>query len=275
MKKLLVFAALFVVVLNSCSKDDDQAEAPENILAKTVTKEDGSSDSLVTTFSYDSQNRLVSENTDGDDFSSSRTFTRDNNGRVTRQTDTESQTGTASETSVIDFVYLAASGPTVKNGLELFTLDQGLDIRDSIAYAYAGNKVSKTEHYWKVPSVPTFPPTIVEFWEYQYDSRGNMTEARYFADVSTDLSGATLQATLRFQYDDKPSPFYTNDDALAEEVFNQYVSPNNPTKLDILIPGEPQESVTITYEYRSDGRPTKSTTVGGGITQITTFTYRR
>lgn len=275
MKKLLVLAVVFVTVLQACKKNNDDAEAPENILARTVTKEDGSADSSVTEYTYDSQNRLLSENFDGD-VNSIRTLTRDNNGRVTKQTDTESQPGTASETTVIDFIYQATSGPTVRNGIEVFDLDASITIRDSIAFNYSGNKVSRTTHYWTVPSIPSFPPTEVEIWEYQYDSRGNMREARYFVDTSSTLSGPTLLATLTFQYDDKVNPLYTNDDALAEEVFNQYVSPNNVTSLAITspIPGN-DATITVSYEYRADGRPTRSTTSVSGSSSTTTYTYRR
>jgi hypothetical protein len=85
-----------------------------------------------------------------------------------------------------------------------------------------------------------------------------------------------LLYTVTFTYDDKINPIYSKDDALVEYFGNQYVSPNNVTGLTFTSTTSPSSNFTaaVTYEYRSDGRPTKSTTTVLGSSSVSTYTYR-
>lgn len=268
MKKVFLPAIMFLALIASCKKED--APAPQNLLDKVVTKE--GTDSVVTTYTYDAQNRFVNESTN--DPVNSETFTmaltRDNNGRVSKIT--ESEASSTPSSSATDFVYLGATDPKLRNG-KTFFVTSGVTINDSSAYEYNGSQVTRTNHYW---STTTVPYTLIEYYVFTYDTRGNVTSVKFY---QTDTPGSTnfdLLYTVTYTYDDKINPIYSKDDALTEYIGNQYVSPNNITSLtynDAVTPSN-NFTATVTYEYRSDGRPTKSTTTVGGASSVSTYSYK-
>jgi|GEM_PF-46064 len=66
--------------------------------------------------------------------------------------------------------------------------------------------------------------------------------------------------------DDKINLLYSNESALVEYVDNQYVSPNNVTRISYVATTPSNSfSVNFSYEYRADGRPTKSTASAGDL----------
>jgi hypothetical protein len=268
MKKVVLPAMMFLALIASCKKDD--APTSKNLLDKVVTKE--GTDSIVTTYTYDAQNRFVNES--ANDPINNETFTmaltRDNNGRVTKITETEASSTPGS--SATDFVYLGATESKLKNG-KTFFVQSGVTINDSSAYEYNGSQVSRTNHYWSTTVVPY---TLIEYYVYTYDARGNITSVKFY---QTDTPGSTnfqLLYTVTYTYDDKINPINSKDDALIEYIGNQYVSPNNVTSLAFTSTTSPSSNftATITYEYRSDGRPTKSTTTVAGSTSVSTYSYK-
>jgi hypothetical protein len=266
MKKALL-PIIFLALIFSCKKED--APAPQNILAKVVTKE--GTDSIVISYTYDAQNRFVGESTNDpiNKETFNRSLSRDNNGRVTKITDAEVSSTPGS--TFTDFVYLGTTDTKIRNGKSSF-LQSGQTIFDSIAYVYNGAQVARTNHYWSTASIPY---TLIEYYEYTYDARGNNTLVKYY---QTNASGTSfpLVYTASFTYDDKINPLYSKDDALVEYFGNQYISPNNITGITFNVPGSPSSNFigTITYEYRSDGRPTKSTTTISGTSSVSSYTYR-
>jgi hypothetical protein len=272
MRKLLLFATLFALIFASCKKDNS-ASQPKNLLDKVVSKQ--GADSTVTTYNYNSQNKYIGESaidvSGGTTSNNSRVITRDNLGRITKITDSEATPGTASTSTFTDYFYLGASDIKMKHGL--FTFPQGsTTIRDSAAYTYTGNFVSRVSHFW---STPTFPVTQIYYYEFKYDTKGNMTEFKSFSDNSPGSGNFQLQGTATFTYDDKINPLYTNDPALVEYVDNQYVSPNNVTRLNYVATNSANSfNLTVAYEYRSDGRPTKATASVAGFTSVSTYSYK-
>jgi hypothetical protein len=61
MKKFLLFSVVFTVLIGSCKKEESGSK-PQILLDKVVTKE--GTDSAVTSFTYNSQNKLTLESTD-------------------------------------------------------------------------------------------------------------------------------------------------------------------------------------------------------------------
>lgn len=270
MKKLIVLSGMFLVFFASCKKEDSGSK-PQNLLDKVVTKE--GADSAVTTYSYNSQNKLTGENTVDkiNDQNTARVIARDNLARITKVTDNESSPGTASSSTFTDYFYLSTTDTKLKNGL--FTFPQGtVTIRDSSAYTYTGTNVTKTAHFW---STPTFPVTLIYYYDYKYDTKGNMIEFKSFQDNVPGSGNFVLQGTATFTYDDKINPLYSPDAALTEYVDNQYVSPNNVKGINY-VAADPANnfSLGVTYEYRADGRPTKSTMTVFGFTSVSTYTYK-
>jgi hypothetical protein len=274
MRKILLFAAVFTVMIASCKKDDSGPK-PQNLLDKIVTKE--GSDSAVTTITYNSQNKITGESTDDkiNDYTSARVFARDNAGRITKITDNESSPGTATSSTFTDYFYLTAAETKLKNGLATFP--QGsVTVRDSSAYTYTGNNVTRISHFL---STPTFPVAQVYYYEFKYDTKGNLTELKSFFDNAPGTGNFQLGETITYTYDDKINPLYSPESALVESItdflYDRYVSPNNVVGLNY-VGSDPADnfSANFTYEYRADGRPTKSTLTVVGFTSVSTYSYK-
>jgi hypothetical protein len=274
MRKILLFATVFTLLIVSCKKEDSGSK-PQNLLDKVVTKE--GADSAVTTFTYNSQNKLTGESTDDkiSDLTSSRIISRDNSGRVTKITDNETKQGSASSSTFTDYFYPSAAEAKLRNGL--FSFPQGtVTIRDSSAYTYTGNNVTRISHFW---STPTFPVTQVYYYELKYDTKGNLTELKGYYDNTPGSGNFQLEETLTYTYDDKVNPLYSPDAALTESIieflYDRYVSPSNVKGLSY-VGTDPANnfSATFTYEYRADGRPTKSTLSVAGFTSVSTYSYK-
>jgi hypothetical protein len=261
MRNTLVISVFALLALSACKKDDAASKTP-NLLDRVVAKE--GTDSTVTVYGYDSQKRFITETSTGTGGSSSVSLVRDANGRITRVVEND-----GSNTYLTDYVYQGPSDRKVRNGVYKFS-NGGIQITDSIAFTY-GSKVNKTGHFYSAAGVPT---RQFYYYEYTYDSRGNMSSAKVYQDGS-GAGTLTLQGTITFQYDDKINPIYSNDDALVEFIGSQYTSPNNITQV-IAVGTDPANnfSATIIYEYRSDGRPTQATTVSLGSRTVATYTYK-
>jgi hypothetical protein len=90
------------------------------------------------------------------------------------------------------------------------------------------------------------------------------------ASCKKEESGSKPQNFL-----DKVNPLYFNEGALVEHVDNQYVSPSNVTRISY-VASNPVNSFTanVAYEFRADGRPTKSTISVGGFSSVSTYSYK-
>jgi hypothetical protein len=271
MRNALVLFLLVALILPSCKKDDNGSKEPTQ-LVKIVTKQ--GSDSTVAEYTFDSQGRFVQERTTETAGTSTDVTTlsldRDANGRATRVL--ESATGSDPYTYQTDYVYLNPTDKKIRNGIFKFDfLGTGtpLQVTDSIAFTYA-TKVSKTNHYYSATGVPL---TQAYYYEYSYDGNGNVTQAKAYQPNSAGVIG--LAFTVNFEYDTKTSPVYFNDDVLVEYIGSQYTSPNNPTKVSV-VAADPADNFTANtvYEYRSDGRPSKSTTTANGNTFESVYTYK-
>jgi hypothetical protein len=257
---MVIFAGLF-----SCKKEDAPASST-NPLAKVVSK--AGSDSIVSEYSFDGAGRLAQEKISiADDFGEeiqTLSIVRDGSGKATRVV--YAYAGSDPSTEVTDYAY---NGSKVKHGIWNFDFN-GLTVKDSIAFTYA-NKVSKTAHYLSLLGTPA---TLGNYNEYTYDGRGNMTQAKLYSLFGSGSS--ELTATISFEYDTNINPWYSNDDVLVEYVGTQYISPNNVTKVTVAA-ADPSESYQIvnTYEYGSDKRPIKATSLYDGTTYQVTYTYKK
>jgi hypothetical protein len=97
-------------------------------------------------------------------------------------------------------------------------------------------------------------------------------EQRVFSD---DGSGIEEIQVVLTEYDSKSNPCNFDDDAYLEYGLGQYLSTNNPVKqtVDISIAGI-SYSGTVSYTYRSDGKPSKTSGSALGISFQSTYTYK-
>ena len=111
---------------------------------------------------------------------------------------------------------------------------------------------------------------------YTYDSKGNVTKEEYFN------SNALTSSITYENYDDKHTPYSVLKG--VPNVITGNLSQNNAGKMTysydsdgdgVIQPGESSDVTTYTYEYNSDGYPTKITeTDVDGDTDVTALTYQ-
>lgn len=220
---------------------------------------------------YDSNNRLakfiVSSSATGISQVSTYTITRDAQGRVSKiSQEIPGAGGGSSETM---YYYQSASSTKLKYGK--VTIGQaGFSITDSVAYEYTGNNLTKSSHYYSLDGVNY---ELFYYFSFKYDARGNVTEQRLFQD---DGFGLEELQVVTSQFDDKANPCNFNDDAFLEQGMGAFVSTNNAVRQTIRVLVDPPITLegSGTYEYRSDGKPSKSSGSLNGTPYNATFTYR-
>jgi hypothetical protein len=251
MKKHLLPLIFFIVLIASCKKDN-----VSNLLYKEVAKR--GTDSIVSTFWYDAQNRLSKKILEDsfEDQTYTLTIIRDNSGRVIKFMDDFVGTNPGSHTT--DFFYLSDTDTRIKYA-KLY--NDPFD--DSTVFEYSGNRVTGTKTYRSYGG----PFTPIGYREFLYDSRNNITIVKYY---EFDAAGTNIQliGEISSTYDDKINPFYSKDDAFIDFLEFPWPCPNNMTSRTR------SYKETITYEYRADGRPTKRTSLVNGRTTVYTYYYR-
>jgi hypothetical protein len=242
------------------------------LLIKVVTTGAQSSTQDLT---YDSKNRLskyaVSASGSGINTVSTYTITRDAEGRVTKIVqDIPASGGQPANSATTDFFYLAPGDKKLKHGIYVIAAGAGFAIRDSIAYQYTGNNVTKTSHYYSIDNGGTYD--LFNYSTFKYDARGNVIEQILFADLGGGFEETQVVTT---EFDSKPNPCNFDDDAFLEQGMSGFLPTNNAIKQTIRVD---IASTTITasgtYEYRSDGKPSKSNGNLMGAAYQAVFTYK-
>jgi len=278
MKNFFYPALCLTVIITSCAKEksfEGDGTGGVNFTDTLISKiETSGLENSVAEFSYDDKNKLIRQNTTiksivGNAINSYN-ITRDASGRVSRSVRDISGGGYAAQTHVTDFYYIGASDTKVKYGKRSFELS-GVAILDSILFTYTNNKVTKTYHYYSFDSGHTYLDYL--YTTYAYDGKGNIIGTVSYQDAG---NGFEAVQTLEFEYDDKVNPGNFKDDALIETPISSFLSPNNPLKRSFSSPLDPSSnySVTIAYDYRSDGKPIKSTAVYLGANFSSIYTYK-
>ena len=256
MKKYLLPLLFFLILVASCQKDNPASS--KELLYQVIGKR--GSDSIVSTFWYDAQNRLSKEFLE-DGFVVGQTYTltvtRDNNGRVTRIIDDVKSFTSGSQTT--DFFYLSDTDKRIKYG-KLVRNDTAYI--DSMVYEYNSGLVTGVKHFLSGGS----PYRLGWYDKYSYDSRNNIISYKFY---EPDAGGINLKLKDESlcTYDDKINPYYSKDDAFIDFLEFPWNSPNNMTSRR----GVAGMALNITYEYRTDGRPARRTSAING--QITVYTY--
>jgi len=227
-------------------------------------------DSAVTTMLYDKESRLVGEETQRKAFDMNGTlrtytqrytYTRDNIGRITKVVLSSQSAGVEDYTETYDHFYTADGVKTLSHTLRTYELS-GSMVTDSTAYIYAGARVSKVElHRIEAGS----PAQKLTFDEYSYDGIGNITRVIHSEDYAGTGSFQSFQ--IKLDYDTKINPQFADDDVFITQL-NKYTSPNNLTKITY-----GPESAIMQYQYRPDGRPSKSVVKATEVETIYVYSY--
>lgn len=263
MRKFFYFLAIAVILFTSCSKEYSTTTNPlpldstaSNLLIKRVDIE-RQVDSLVTTYSYDVNKRLILQQFAG--YSNSggtplvrneaRLFYRDALGRITK---IAWKFNGVADTLYTNIIYENNTGSKILYKLGIST-QSGKTRYDSTLYYYnTAGKIIKMEYYnsgnWPVEAAKN---NTYENWD--FDANSNLVRLQQY-NYSAAKAMFELVISYDFLYDDKANPLLNSDDARLFDWF--YVSNNNVTtqKVNILPTGEKYDN-TVSYQYDAMGRP--------------------
>jgi hypothetical protein len=242
------------------------------LLVKVVTTGAQSSTQDLT---YDSKNLLskyaVSAKAGTINSVSTYTISRDAEGRVTKIVqDIPANAGQPASSATTNFFYLAPGDKKLKYGINILDAGGGFGIRDSIVYQYTGSTVTKASHYYSIDNGGSYD--LFNYSTFKYDARGNVIEQILFTDLGAGFEETQVVTT---EFDSKPNPCNFDDDAFLEQGMSVFLPTNNAIKQTIRVD---IASTTITasgtYEYRSDGKPSKSNGNLMGAAYQAVFTYK-
>jgi len=117
---------------------------------------------------------------------------------------------------------------------------------------YEGNQIVKS-------SLHNAQNIVTQYYTYEYDSRGNVANEKYYSFLPLTGSEPKLINEVSFKYDDKNNPFIIQQ-ALGQPGI--YTNTNNPIETNTIlyedVPGlDKFSSTTTTYEYNDKGFPIK------------------
>jgi hypothetical protein len=264
MKRIIWLMLGSATLITSCKKLNDYStekisgidSTGKELIVKYVELW-SAADSFVTTYKYNINDLLMEENSlSGFGFTH---FLRDNKGRVI----TTAELAANNDTVFTDVHYVDENSGTIA-----YTISHNKitgKITDSTVYEYTNGKISKTMFY-------TFPADTLffgNFYTWAYDAKNNISqlvnytrnnEGKYLYNIGYD-----------FMYDDKPNPFYSNDQVRQCTKWYISSSPNNLVK-QINHYGGPQSTqddyIGLLYTYNTTGTPAAAKRSGPAIGTI-------
>jgi hypothetical protein len=268
-----IIVLLFVAGLSGCQKEFTPAPTDppifgESLLLKVAYVSD--TDSIVSEFDFDGAGRFLTETSkifDGPDIEErSISLLRDSSGKVNRSVYRYKYSGSDAKVEERSYLYNAGR---VKYGIRNYLIGAS-NVRDSVVFTYQ-DKVSRLDQY---VSFEGLEPNLFQYYEYTYDSRGNITQITNYLTGSN--TSPFLFSTIKYAYDDKINPLYSNDDVLVDFGDHRYVSPNNMVSITEKYADPVYDSqTTFSYEYGPDNRPLKATRVTDGVIIQETYTYKK
>lgn len=223
-------------------------------------------DSSVVGLQYDAAKRLTAMPIAGF-LPYTRYFYRDAGERIVSEIVTS---GTAADT--FDVHYTSTDSDLVS-----YTIHHaGPALRDSAVYTY------NQAHYTisiALYSLTVSPAQLSSVDSLSYDANGNIVQSRTFQPGP----GGQLSLNLgyEYEYDTEINPLYSPDDCRIPDEGAAILSPNNILKQTNHYgdpPVLPSDYVTMTYQYRTDQKPSSSATggtaIGPGSAPMTTYYYQ-
>ncbi|MGJ7033842.1 hypothetical protein [Niabella hirudinis] len=237
----LTLVAIAAVLMTGCKKDKTQPPSPKTLLSKFITA------TSVTTYSYDENNRATRYTVNHGDPSAdyTATYTYNSSGQLADVYFDNS--GTTSDFK--DSYFYNSNGQLTK--IETYRVGDGIATMES-----------KTEADYSTPGKVSSYRTpsggerklVTEFY---LNAKGNIIR-----QLSYSTEGELQATTENADFDDK----HVASESLPKTAYVRSV--NNYQKVTVTNPGSTPSIHTYTYEYNSDGYPTKRTTNTGLI-----FTY--
>lgn len=276
---ILVGTLLFI----SCSKEDsferptDEPPVPQGgLLSKTVAKDDGATDSTVTTFFYDSNKKIRKINSlpvgiaDDIYFETEFRYYRNSTGLVERYVEFYRLWDGSMPLGVDSVIVIIYNNGTQYTKAIIEGRDLGGDpFKDSATYSY--NDKGQISEFKKYSTDMDDIEFLEDHTTYTYDSKGNITIMQLDFEDNSQSNNPTQ--IISFLYDDKVGAINMGPDGLLTGLFpGAFSSVSNVVKMDDSVNG----TATLAYEYNSTNQPVKSiqTDVTSGDKATMTYYYQ-
>ena len=233
---LWMLMVLCLLATGGCKKDSSPPEEPQTLLRKSITS------SQTTTYEYDADNRAIKF-------------------EATFSNPVNNYTGfyTYNSAGQLAEVLYSGSGDDTKSVYFYNSSGQITKVENYIVSAGVAALSSKWDALYTTPgkiSVYETPnggiPAL--YVEYFLDAKGNIEK-----QLSYNVSGILVSTTENADFDNKPAPGLS----VPKTGFARNV--NNYQKVIVTPAGGSPSTGTYTYEYNSDGFPTKRTANSGAI----------
>lgn len=266
----------------SCQKEIDWGtggggSSSGNLLVKTVSKE--GTDSAVTVYTYNSNQKLINEKitgrSQGFDVTNETRYYRNASGIITHYVQINPNFIIVGIDSVTTYVnYNAASSRYTSYVSELGLM--GFAVRDSTAIVYnTGGKVTQTEQYQKIPFLGGDYEISLRV-KYTYDAGGNMSQQDFYT-VDPATMAEDLISTIKYTFDAKPAAISFDNEAYAIGK-PDLISANNATKVEFIDLSTPSNGFILsnTYTYNANNKPGSavSTRTPGPVVNNVTYYYQ-
>jgi hypothetical protein len=227
LKKIIAIVLISIVAV-SCSKDEEgviETQTRKNLLLKTTD----SDDELISTYTYDSTNRLTNYKLNGNANNAARNHNFTYNADGTLDQITEASGGAL----IMKYFYSTNKKVVKKEGRN------GLDV---YLYSYSGSTI--IESYRFTPDNTGFRNI------YTYDANGDIIKEEYYTHASNANPLGTYAATVNKTFDNKKN---ANESLPAEYLFP--TSAHNQKSYQ----ANSGSVATSSYNYNADNYPVKRT----------------
>lgn len=284
MKNLLTaILAFFSIGLFSCQKEvndlfKDNGNAggsTSGLLVKTVAVTN--SDSLVTLYSYDNQNRLETSTMDGISNGiqthSYKKFIRDANSRISKILQVVDQNSVGSDTTV-ETVHYPNSAMEFDYTVNTISM-MGFSVIDSSVYSYASGKMASLTSSLSSPLLGS-TPLMNNRTDFTYDASGNVTAIKMYSDFSTGTMDPIMNQTFTYGLNAVNAEWISANGA---QNFLMWGTPGTSNRafdkaqFDDLTTPSNSVSITATYSLGTDNKPKTATMVysNGTVTKYTFY----
>lgn len=284
-KSLTAVLAILTVGLFSCQKEVDDVfnnngagnggGSTSGLLIKTVAMT--GSDSLVTLYTYDNQNRLETSTMDGISGGlkthSYKKFIRDASSRISKVLQVVDQNGTASDTSV-EIVHYPNSAMEFNYTVNTMNM-MGLSVIDSSVYTYSSGKMTSMTSYLSSVLLGS-TPLMTTKTDFNYDASANISAIKMYSDFSTGTMDPIMNQTFTYGSTAVNAEWISNNGA---QNFLLWGTPGTSNKAfskaqfdDLTTPAN-SFSINATYGVGSGNRPKTATMVysTGAVTNYTFY----
>lgn len=276
--QLAAIAGLALFLLAGCQKEIDWGSgASANQLLVRVVARSGASDSTITTYSYNTQRKLIGEMTlavtGGNTIQTELVLYRNTSGVITQSVQKSPDLVAAGIDSILTRFYYANNRYTAG----VFSLNvAGLSFTDSAVYTYDANeRIISDQHLLKSSLFPLPIPITILKNVYTYSADGKNLTKQEQSTPTTPGGPLSPASSQTYTYDAKINPLILLNEAI---ILNRpdWFNANNVLSNQFASATDPTQNFTIdnTYRYNASNKPDSLFSIRAGQLTTSKFFYQ-